>query len=162
MSEVVEKASTIYQLVSFCINNEEYGIDILNVQEIIRPMDMTRVPNAPDFIEGVINLRGKIVPVVDLRQRFNLSSRKRDESSRIIVVELSGKVVGFLVDKVREVLRVEQAIIEPPPELTTNIDVRYITGVAKLKDRLLILLDLVKVLSVEEREKLASLEETVN
>lgn len=153
---------TIYQLVSFVTENEEFGVDILKVQEIIRTVDITRVPKSPEFVEGVINLRGKIVPVIDLRKRFGIRSKERDNDTRIIVVELTDKVVGFLVDKVKEVIRVEKSVIEPPPELTTNVNSNYITGVAKLQDRLLILLDLDKVLSAEEQEKLADVEAEAN
>ncbi len=153
---------TIYQLVSFVIENEEFGVDILKVQEIIRTVDITRVPKSPEFVEGVINLRGKIVPVIDLRKRFGMARKDRDNDTRIIVVELIDKVVGFLVDKVKEVIRVEKTVIEPPPELTTSINSSYITGVAKLQDRLLILLDLNKVLSSDEQEKLAEVEMETN
>ena len=149
---------TIYQLVSFVVEDEEFGVDILKVQEIIRTVDITRFPKSPEFVEGVINLRGKIVPVIDLRVRFGIGKRERDNETRIIVVELTDKVVGFLVDKVKEVIRVEKNIIEPPPELTTSISSNYITGVAKLQDRLLILLDLDKVLSGEEQERLSEVE----
>ncbi len=154
--------SQILQLVSFLIENEEFGVDILNVQEIIRPVDITRVPNAPAFVEGVINLRGRIVPVVDLRKRFNLPRRERDKNSRIIVVELGDKIVGFMVDAVREVLRVDASVIEPPPELAIGIDAHYITGVAKLDDRLLILLDLERILTEEEKHRLQPLQETAD
>ena len=156
MSDQVQVQESIYQLVSFIIDDEEYGIDILIVQEIIRTMKMSRVPNSAKFIEGVINLRGKIVPVVDLRKRFGLNEKERDKDSRIVVVEINGKVVGFLVDKVREVLRVEKEIIDPPPELAMSIHARYLTGVAKLEDRMLILLDLEKVLMSDELEKISS------
>lgn len=152
----------IYQLVSFVIESEEFGVDILKVQEIIRTVDITRVPKSPEFVEGVINLRGKIVPVIDLRKRFGMPRKEMDNETRIIVVELVDKVVGFLVDKVKEVIRVEKSVIEPPPELTTNINSNYITGVAKLQDRLLILLDLNKVLSSDEQEKLAEVEAEAN
>ncbi len=148
----------IYQLVSFVIENEEFGVDILKVQEIIRTVEITRVPKSPTFVEGVINLRGKIVPVIDLRKKFGIDRRELDNETRIIVVELTDKVVGFLVDKVKEVIRVEKSIIEPPPELTTSISTNYITGVAKLQDRLLILLDLDRVLSSDEQERLAEVE----
>ncbi len=149
---------TIYQLVSFVVENEEFGVDILKVQEIIRTVQITRVPKSPQFVEGVINLRGKIVPVIDLRSRFGIGRKEHDNETRIIVVELVDKVVGFLVDKVKEVIRVEKAIIEPPPELTSSVNANYITGVAKLTDRLLILLDLDKVLSTEEHEHLSQVE----
>ncbi len=150
----------LYQLVNFDIANEEFGVDILKVQEIIRVLEVTRVPNCPEFVEGVINLRGKIVPVVDLRLRFNLPQIEKDNNTRIIVVELEQKTVGFLVDQVKEVIRIDTAIIEPPPELVTNVQTRYITGVAKLEDRLLILLDLDRVLTTAQQE-LLTLEEAV-
>jgi len=153
-----QQTDTIYQLVSFVVENEEFGVDILKVQEIIRTVDITRVPKSPEFVEGVINLRGRIVPVIDLRRRFGVNRKERDNDTRIIVVELTDRVVGFLVDKVKEVIRVEKSIIEPPPELTTNISANYITGVAKLQDRLLILLDLDRVLSSDEQEHLSEIE----
>ncbi|MEM1128759.1 MAG: chemotaxis protein CheW [Bacteroidota bacterium] len=139
----------VLQLVSFIIDNEEFGIDILKVQEIIRPVEFTRVPNSPDFVEGVINLRGRIVPVIDLRKRFGLSIKEQDKNTRIVVVELEEKVVGFILDAVREVIRVDKSIIEPAPDLAMGVDSQYIRGVAKLEDRLLILLDLEQVLEEE-------------
>jgi purine-binding chemotaxis protein CheW len=162
MNAANQSNEAIYQLVSFVIENEEFGVDILKVQEIIRTVEITRVPKSPEFVEGVINLRGKIVPVVDLRKRFGIARKERDNETRIIVVELVDKVVGFLVDKVKEVIRVEKSIIEPPPELTTNISTNYITGVAKLQDRLLILLDLDRVLSSDEQERLTEVEAETN
>ena len=163
MSNQAKQASReeLYQLVNFDIANEEFGVDILKVQEIIRVPEVTRVPNCPAFVEGVINLRGKIVPVVDLRLRFNLPKIEKDNNTRIIVVELEEKTVGFLVDRVKEVIRIETAIIDPPPELVTNVQTRYITGVAKLEDRLLILLDLDRVLTTAQQEVLLTLEEAV-
>lgn len=162
MNTNAQSGETIYQLVSFVVETEEFGVDILKVQEIIRTVEITRVPKSPDFVEGVINLRGRIVPVIDLRKRFGIEKKERDNETRIIVVELTDKVVGFLVDKVKEVIRVEKSIIEPPPELTTSINSNYITGVAKLQDRLLILLDLDKVLSADEQEHLSEIEAETN
>lgn len=144
------------QLVSFEIKGEEFGVDILKVQEIIRPIEITRVPNAPDFVEGVVNLRGRVLPVVDLRSRFGLQKRAQDASTRIIVVELADQVVGFLTDAVNEVLRVASDVIEPPPDLAIGIDAHYIRGVAKLEERLVILLDLDQVLSEEEQAAIES------
>ena len=155
MSEYANSSSDLLQLVSFIIENEEFGIDILIVQEIIRPVEITRVPNAPGFVEGVINLRGRIVPVIDLRKRFGLPQRERDKDTRIVVVELAEKVVGFMMDAVKEVIRVDRGVIEPPPDLAIGIDAHYIRGVAKLEDRLLILLDLEEVLTDEEQAELA-------
>ena len=154
-AEAVSKSGTdLLQLVSFVIEGEEFGIDILKVQEIIRPVPITRVPNAPPFVEGVINLRGRIVPVIDARKRFGLPPREMDEDCRIVVVELVGKTVGFIMDAVREVIRVERGVIEPPPELALGIDADYLSGVAKLEDRLLILLDVERVLGDDEQDAL--------
>jgi purine-binding chemotaxis protein CheW len=136
----------LLQLVSFKIGDEEFGVDILKVQEINRMIDVTRVPNAPDYVEGVINLRGKVIPVVDLRKRLGMDAKENDKSTRIIVVELNGKTVGFVVDGVREVLRIPKSVTEPPPSLATGINAEYITAIGKLGDRLLTLLDLEKVL----------------
>lgn len=144
----------LLQLVSFEIAGEEFGIDILQVQEINRVMQITEVPNSPGFVEGVVNLRGKIIPVVDLRTRLNLEKKTADKNTRIIVAELVEETVGFIVDKVNEVLRIPSDIIEPPPELVSGIKSEFITSVGKLEDRLLILLDLKKVLSGSEFNEL--------
>jgi purine-binding chemotaxis protein CheW len=146
--------TAMLQLVSFVIDKEEYGIDILNVQEIIRSVEISRVPNAPEFVDGVINLRGKIVPVLDLRKRFGKPARPKDKDTRIIVIELGDKVVGFIVDKMKEVIRIPQSIIEAPPELSLDVNTQYITGIAKLEDRILVLLDLVQLLDGNEQVQL--------
>ncbi len=142
-----KQSDEILQLVSFNIGEEEFGVDILKVQEINRMLNVTRVPNAPEYVEGVINLRGKVIPVVDLRKRFGLPPKEHDKNTRIIVIELSGKTVGFVVDSVKEVLRIPKSVTEPPPALATNINSEYITAVGKLDDRLLTLLDMERVLS---------------
>ncbi len=139
MTDVVRKEHTsgdILQLVSFKIGEEEFGVDILQVQEINRMLDITRVPNAPEFVEGVINLRGRVIPVIDLRKRFNMENKARDKDTRIIVVELKNTVVGFVVDAVSEVLRIPRNLTEPPPALAAGINEEYITAVGKLEDRL--------------------------
>jgi len=136
----------LLQLVSFKIGDEEFGVDILKVQEINRMLQVTHVPNAPAYVEGVINLRGKVIPVVDLRQRLGLERKEKDKHTRIIVMELSGKVVGFVVDAVSEVLRIPRSVTEPPPQVAGGMNADYITAVGKLEDRLLTLLDLEKVL----------------
>jgi purine-binding chemotaxis protein CheW len=133
------------QLVTFEVAGEEYAVDILAVREINRMMDLTRVPQSPAEVEGVINLRGRIIPVVDLRRRFGMASAERTESSRIVVVEVGGRVLGFVVDRVHEVLRVSGDIVEPAPAMACSIRSDFIAGVGKLKDRLLILLDLGKL-----------------
>ena len=132
----------LLQLVTFRMGNEEFGVKILVVNEIIRLVQITQVPNAPEFIEGVINLRGKVLPVVGLRKRFKLPQVPMDENTRIIVMELNHNVVGFLVDAVSEVLRIPENLVEEAPAVVAGIGSEYIEGVGKLDDRLLILLDL--------------------
>ncbi|HOW53368.1 MAG TPA: chemotaxis protein CheW [Syntrophorhabdaceae bacterium] len=148
----------ILQLVTFKLGTEEFGVDILKVQEINKMMNITKIPNAPAFIEGVINLRGKIIPIVDLRKRLGFKEQPYDKSTRIIVVELEGLVLGFIVDSVSEVLRIPENTIEPPPSMVAGIESEYIEGVGKLDDRLLILLELKKVFSSPERKDIESIE----
>ena len=143
------------QLVSFNIGTEEFGVDILKVQEINRMVEITKVPQAPHYVEGVINLRGKVIPIVDLRKRFDLEIKEYDKNTRIVVVDIGGNIMGMIVDAVSEVLRLPASTIEPPPEIVTGINSDYIKGVAKLDDRLLIFLDLSKVIDVSEIAGLA-------
>lgn len=148
---VTNAGDTILQLVSFNIGEEEFGVDILGVQEINRMIDITRVPNAPSYVEGVINLRGKVIPVIDLRKRLAMPTRTHDHETRIIVVEIEGKIIGFVVDKVNEVLRIPQSVTEAPPAMVSGIKSDYITAIGKLSDRLIILLDLAKILNDDEK-----------
>jgi len=145
------KDSTLLQLVTFHIGNEEFGVEILKVQEIIRTMAITRVPKAPDFVEGVINLRGKVIPIIDLRKRFGMAVQEHDKHTRIIVIEINAVIIGFVVDSVSEVLRIPSGTVEPPPPIISGIESEYISGVGKLPDRLLILLDLDRLLSKGEQ-----------
>jgi len=138
------------QLVSFNVGTEEFGVDILKVQEINRMVEITRVPQAPHYVEGVINLRGKVIPIVDLRKRFGLELKEHDKNTRIVVVDIGGNILGMIVDSVSEVLRLPADTIEPPPEIVTGVNSEYIKGVAKLEDRLLIFLDLTRVIDAEE------------
>jgi purine-binding chemotaxis protein CheW len=139
------------QLVSFGVGSEEFAVNILLVQEINRMMTITKVPESPTCVEGVINLRGRIIPVVDLRKRFDMELTKHVESSRIIVVEVDGRVLGFIVDCVHEVLRIDRNIVEATPTITSSsVDSSYIMGIGKLEDRLLILLDLSRLFNLEE------------
>ena len=142
------------QLVVFQLGAEFYGVDIARVHEIIRLQTITRVPRAPAFVEGVINLRGKVIPVVDLRRRFGLESSEHTRASRIVVVEIGDNVVGVIVDGVSEVLRVTGASVEPPSPVVAGIESEYIHGIAKLDDRLVILLDLDRVLALADRRAL--------
>jgi purine-binding chemotaxis protein CheW len=147
------ESSDLLQLVSFMIGNEEYAVDILFVQEINRMMPITKVPNAPEYVDGVINLRGRVIPVIDLRYKLGLSKKEHDNNTRIVVVEVKGKTVGFIVDAVKEVIRIPESITEAPPELVSGTNSDFIKSVGKLEDRLLILIDLEAILygtAVEE------------
>lgn len=151
------------QLVVFELANEHYGVDIAAVESIIKMQPITAVPQAPAFVEGITNLRGNVLPVMDLRKRFGLSHKYqgteagRDEK-RIVVVSMDGMKIGMIVDAVSEVLRVQEEVIEPPPPMITTINSAFITGIAKVGERLIILLDLAKVLTLSEKEQVAALE----
>src|SRR5918912_3831209 len=142
------------QLVVFQLGAELYGVEISRVHEIIRMQSVTKVPRAPAFVEGVINLRGKVIPVVDLRRRFGLPTVDHTRASRIVVLEIGDQVVGIIVDGVSEVLRVNTLTVEPPSPVVAGIDSEYLHGIAKLSDRLVILLDLDRILGRDERRAL--------
>jgi purine-binding chemotaxis protein CheW len=147
----------ILQLVTFRLGNEEYAVDILKVQEINRMKEITRVPNTPAYVEGVINLRGKVIPVVNLRSKFSLDERDNDTQSRIMIMDIQGITMGLVVDGVSEVLRIPANIVEPTPPMAANISTEFIKGIAKLEDRLIILLDMdMLVGKAEETSQLES------
>ena len=155
-----ESADDLLQLVIFQLGGEEFGVEIMQVQEIIRMPEITRIPQSPEYVEGVINLRGKIIVVINLDTRFGLNSKELDDDSRIIIVEVGDNVVGMVVDSVSEVLRLASSNVEPAPEIiSTKIQADYLKGVGKLDDRLLILLDLERVLSDEELSQVAAVGE---
>ncbi|MBC7344324.1 MAG: chemotaxis protein CheW [Clostridia bacterium] len=156
MRDQAIRAEAEEQLVVFELCRETYGVDISSVHEIIRMQAITRVPGTPAFVEGVINLRGRIVPVIDLHKRFGLPPGEETQDSRIMVVEISGVTVGMIVDSVSEVLRLPVSNIEPPPPVVTGVDVAYLRGVGKWEDRLIILLDLEKVLYEQEKAELVA------
>lgn len=135
----------IHQLVTFYLGEEIYGIDILDVQEIIRLQKITEVPRTADFVEGVINLRGKVIPVIDLRKRFNLPQKEESKDTRVIVVEIDSKVIGMIVDGVSRVLRLSGSAIDPPSPIVAGVDSNYIKGVGKIDHTLVVLLDLHKI-----------------
>lgn len=149
-------AKEVLQLVTFRLGKEEFSMDILKVQEIIRHMDLTRVPRTPDFVDGVINLRGRVIPVLDLRKRFGLPEGERTNETRIIVVDVDNRTVGLKVDAVSEVLRLPADTVEAPPSLVTGIESDYIKGVGKLDGRLIILLDVAKILTRTEKDALGN------
>ncbi len=147
------------QMISFSIGNEHFGVKILAVQEIIMIPEITRVPNSPDFVEGVINLRGNIIPVLDLRRRLRLrgvaQADERKPGTRILVVETEGNVTGFIVDSVSKVLSIPSSKLFPPPEiLVAGVQSQYIAGVVHLPEGILIILDFRKILSMDEKQGL--------
>ena len=146
------------QVVSFHLGNEEYGVDISQVQEIIRMVDITHVPRAPHFMEGVINLRGQLIPIIDLRTRFGMGRQDHTKNTRIIVTEIATKRVGIIVDSVSEVLNLPIENVEEAPEMIAGVGTEYISGVGKMNDRLIILLELQKVISTAEKQELETLE----
>jgi purine-binding chemotaxis protein CheW len=145
----------VRELVAFRIGNEDYAVDIQRVQEINRFSDLTALPKAPEFIEGILNLRGRVIPVVSLRKRFGLSAIPHDMDTRILVTEVAGRIVGFMVDSVSEVLRLPVESITPTPQLVSNGHAEYLSGVGKSGDRLWVLIDLDLMLSTIEIHELS-------
>lgn len=162
--EPSEKREKLVQMVGFKIGHELFGVDILKVQEIIRSAPITPVPESPEFIEGVINLRGSIVPVIELRKRLNLSSPrlvipKDKRDNWILILNIEGRVTGFIVDVVTEVLKIDAFAIEPPPEIVvTGLKAQYIQGVCRINESLLILLNFDRILRVEEIKRLKGMD----
>lgn len=148
--------SKVLQLVGFKTGNEYYGLPVGKIKEIVRVPEITNVPDAPYFLNGVINLRGRIVPVVEMSRRLGMASPGRKKSNRILVLELDGSTVGLLVDSASEILKVPEDLIEPPPGIISAVGAEYVTGVGKLKDKLIVLLDVSKLLSAEEMKKFES------
>lgn len=145
----------IRQFVEFKLGEEEYGVDILQVKTIERMMSITRVPKAPQFVEGVINLRGEIVPVIDLKKRFDLPISRETDNTRIIIVTVDDITVGMIVDSANEVIQLSQDAIEPAPSIIGGIDSDFLEGVGKMDGKLLIILDLSKILKSNEIDQLA-------
>ncbi|WP_455375419.1 chemotaxis protein CheW [Kaarinaea lacus] len=139
--------------VTFFLSQEKYGINVMQVQEVLRVSEIAPVPGAPEYVLGIINLRGNVVTVIDTRQRFGLESKEMDDSSRIVIVESSDQVVGILVDSVAEVIDLQLSEIESAPNVGTEDSSRFIQGVASQNDELLIIIDLNKLLSDEEWEE---------
>ncbi len=146
------------KIIVFQLKDEEFGVPVQQVGSIERMQHITRVPSTPDFVKGVINLRGVVTPIIDLRTRFALDSKEHDESTRIIIVHYNEMEVGLIVDSANDVIDIPKEAIEPPPEVVGTVEAEYIQGVAKLERRLLILLDLQKVFSSEEVRELKTIE----
>ena len=153
------EAEAYVQMISFTVGSERFGVEILVVQEIIMMSNITEIPNSPDFVEGVINLRGNIIPVLDLRKRLRLRGYSRTDAhkpgTRILVVEIEGNVTGFIVDSVAKVLTIPASKIAPPPDIiVAGVQSLYISGVVHLEEGILIILDFRRILSIEEKDAL--------
>ena len=138
------------QLVVFNIDNEDFGVEITQVNEIIRPVEIFKVPNTPDFIEGLINLRGKVHTVINLRKRFKLTPREFDENTKIIISSVNSLVIGFIVDEVKEIIRLEDEDLESAPSALTGLKRKYINAIAKSGEKIVLLLDLEVALSMQD------------
>jgi len=145
------------QIVIFQLNHEYFGVNIASVESIIKMLPITAIPHAPDFIKGIINLRGKILPVVDLHKRFSLPVIEENRDGRIVVAAIDEKEVGMMVDGVSEVLTINDEDVEPAPCMVTSIDSSFIVGIAKIDKQLVMLLDLDKVFSSQEKSEVRGL-----
>lgn len=145
------------QYVIFKLGKEEYGVDIMNVKEISEFKESVKVPNTPKFIDGIINLRGDITPIVNLKKRFDLENTEINSNTRIIVININNKQVGFVVDEASQVLRIGEENIEPAPDVVAGVDKKYIIGVGKLDEKIVLLLDLEYILTDEEKEEIKEL-----
>lgn len=153
-----EARGELIQLVSFNLDKEEYGIEVLKVREIIRMTNITHMPNTPHYVEGIINLRGKVIPIVSMRKKFGLMETGNNSHTRIMVMDIEGELMGFIVDAVSEVIRISASEIQPSPAVVAGgIDQECIAGVINQSERLLVLLDLDKMFSHEEKQTFSSL-----
>jgi purine-binding chemotaxis protein CheW len=142
----------------FRLANDFFGVDIASVESMVKMQDITRLPQMPDFLEGIINLRGKILPVVDLRKRLNLPAMEKTLESRIVITSFSATTIGLIVDNVEEVIDIDDNLIEPPPSITSSVNTEFIRGIAKTGQMLIILLDLEKVLQSKAAIQAAALQ----
>jgi len=154
MNQNSEQNNTEMKVIVFRLDNEEYGVSVQQVKSIERMEHITRVPNTPPFVKGVINLRGVVIPIIELRVRFGINQKEYNESTRIIIVNVDDLEVGLIVDAANDVIDIPVNAIEPPPKVVGGVESIYLRGVAKLADRLLILLNLDKVLSTDEIKQL--------
>ncbi len=152
-----KKQNETLQLVTFTLEDEEFAVDILKVQEINRMKEITRIPNSPGYIEGVINLRGKVIPVINLRKRFNLPVKEYNEQSRIMIMEVCSIIIGLIVDSVSEVLRIPDDLVKPAPSIATTVSSEFIKGIAEVNNRLIILLEMDKLLAENEQKALTEI-----
>lgn len=154
ISTVSKPEAAETQLVVFTLAGCEAAVGIRQVREILRVGEVTRMPKAPPFLEGIINMRGKIIPVIDLKKRFQMPLVDRTDESRVLIVEIKDQMIGFLVDKVAEVLRISTAMVEPVQRPVLSIGLDYLDGCLRLEKRLILLLNLQKLLTLDETKSL--------
>ncbi|AFS77999.1 chemotaxis protein, CheW-like protein [Gottschalkia acidurici 9a] len=142
------------QYVVFKLGEEEYGLDIMNVSEIILYQETVKLPNVPSFIDGIINYRGSVIPIICLKKRFNIELKDNDHNTRIIIININDNQVGFIVDEASQTIKIDDNDVDPAPDIVSGIDIKFITGVGKINDRLVLLVDLEKVLTDEERKEI--------
>ena len=159
VAENTKKTVREGKYLTFVLSNEEYGIEILKVREIIGLMDITSVPQTPNYMKGVINLRGKVIPVIDLRLKFSMPEKDHTQETCTIVVEVGNTLIGIIVDSVSEVSDIGGEEIEETPHLGQGIDTNFIMGLGKVKGKIIILLDIEKVMSIEELEMVEQIAE---
>jgi len=145
------------QLAVFTLMGQPYSIDIMKIKQIIRPLKISRLPKAPDFLEGVINLRGVVIPVIDMRKRFGMPRREEDQETKVIIAAVERKTVGVIVDDVTEIISMPKNRVQPPPRVVKGIESTYLKGVCRHKDEILMILDLDQILSAEEKITLTEL-----
>ena len=157
--DVTEHHNELIQLVSFMLAEEEYGVEVLKVREIIRMPTITKMPNTPHYVEGIINLRGRVIPIISMRKQFCLAENEINSHTRIIIMDVANSMTGFIVDAVSEVIRIQNSEIQPAPSVASGgINQEFITGVINHGERLLVLLDLERMFSNEEKQLLGDME----
>lgn len=155
VNEAISKGAS-GQFVTFSVGDEEYGVEILRVQEIIGYQGFTKIPNVPSFVKGVINLRGSVVPVIDLRLKFNMAEKDYDKFTVILILEVKDRVIGIIVDAVSDVVSLLESEIQPTPDFSSGIRADFISAMGRKDDKLIIILDVDKVLSEGDLEMLAA------
>jgi purine-binding chemotaxis protein CheW len=154
----VKEAEELRQFIGFSVGEEEYGLELLRVKEVIRMRQITWLPKVPSFVKGIINLRGDVIPIIDLRDKFGLESRGDTTQTRVVVVEMEGRLTGLVVDSASQVVRIAVDQIDLPPPVSGGFSQKLITGVGKIDDRLVILLNADSILTVDEKMALSSID----
>ena len=157
-TKTLRETGELRQFISFSVGDEEYGLELLRVREVIRVREITWLPKAPSFVKGIINLRGDVIPIIDLRDKFGLEPQAHTAATRVIVVEVEGRLMGMVVDSASQVVRIPTDQIDAPPPVLGGLSQEFITGVGKLEDKLVILLNADAILTTDEKMALSTLD----